>query len=170
MKSKFDIAYFSAEIGISRSLPTYSGGLGILAGDHIKSAADLGLNMCGITLLYKEGYFKQRIDEEGILTVGISEHAQDLLGDIVFVELPDIGMELDAEEESAIVESVKAASDVYAPLSGEVIEVNEKLLDEPEIVNSSPLEDGWFFKIKLNDASSFENLMTEEEYNATCEE
>ena len=111
-----------------------------------------------------------RIDEEGILTVGISEHAQDLLGDIVFVELPDIGKELDAEEESAIVESVKAASDVYAPLSGEVIEVNEKLLDEPEIVNSSPLEDGWFFKIKLNDASSFENLMTKEEYNATCEE
>tara|TARA_B100002051_G_C16426142_1_gene481847 strand:+ start:261 stop:644 length:384 start_codon:yes stop_codon:yes gene_type:complete len=111
-----------------------------------------------------------RIDEEGILTVGISEHAQDLLGDIVFVELPDIGKELDAEEESAIVESVKAASDVYAPLSGEVIEVNEKLLDEPEIVNSSPLEDGWFFKIKLNDASSFKNLMTEEEYNATCEE
>ena len=111
-----------------------------------------------------------RIDEEGILTVGISEHAQDLLGDIVFVELPDIGMELDAEEESAIVESVKAASDVYAPLSGEVIEVNEKLLDEPEIVNSSPLEEGWFFKIKLNDASSFKNLMTEEEYNATCEE
>ena len=111
-----------------------------------------------------------RIDEEGVLTVGISEHAQDLLGDIVFVELPDIGMELDAEEESAIVESVKAASDVYAPLSGEVIEVNEKLLDEPEIVNSSPLEDGWFFKIKLNDASSFESLMTEEEYNATCEE
>ena len=111
-----------------------------------------------------------RIDEEGILTVGISEHAQDLLGDIVFVELPDIGKELDAEEESAIVESVKAASDVYAPLSGEVIEVNEKLLDEPEIVNSSPLEDGWFFKIKLNDASSFENLMTEEEYNASCEE
>ena len=111
-----------------------------------------------------------RIDEEGILTVGISEHAQDLLGDIVFVELPDIGKELDAEEESAIVESVKAASDVYAPLSGEVIEVNEKLLDEPEIVNSSPLEEGWFFKIKLNDASSFENLMTEEEYNASCEE
>ena len=111
-----------------------------------------------------------RIDEEGILTVGISEHAQDLLGDIVFVELPDIGKVLDAEEESAIVESVKAASDVYAPLSGEVIEVNEKLLDEPDIVNSSPLEDGWFFKIKLNDASSFENLMTEEEYNATCEE
>ena len=111
-----------------------------------------------------------RIDEEGILTVGISEHAQDLLGDIVFVELPDIGKELDAEEESAIVESVKAASDVYAPLSGEVIEINEKLLDEPEIVNNSPLEDGWFFKIKLNDSTAFESLMTEEEYNASCED
>ena len=111
-----------------------------------------------------------RIDEEGILTVGISEHAQDLLGDIVFVELPDIGKELDAEEESAIVESVKAASDVYAPLSGEVIEINEKLLDEPEIVNSSPLEDGWFFKIKLDDSTAFESLMTEEEYNASCKD
>jgi glycine cleavage system H protein len=111
-----------------------------------------------------------RIDEDGILTVGISEHAQDLLGDIVFVELPDIGKELDAEEESAIVESVKAASDVYSPLPGEVIEINEKLLDEPEIVNSSPLEDGWFFKIKLNDSTAFEDLMTEEEYNASCED
>ena len=110
-----------------------------------------------------------KLDGE-IATIGITQHATEMLGDIVFVELPDIGMELDAEEESAIVESVKAASDVYAPLSGEVIEVNEKLLDEPEIVNSSPLEDGWFFKIKLNDASSFKNLMTEEEYNATCEE
>ena len=111
-----------------------------------------------------------RIDEEGILTVGISDHAQDLLGDIVFVELPDLGKALDAEEESAIVESVKAASDIYAPLSGEVVEINEKLFDEPEIVNSSPFEDGWFFKIKLEDTSTFEDLMTEEEYNACCEE
>ena len=111
-----------------------------------------------------------RIDEEGILTVGISDHAQDLLGDIVFVELPDLGKALDAEEESAIVESVKAASDIYAPLSGEVVEINEKLFDEPEIVNSSPFEDGWFFKIKLEDTSAFEDLMTEEEYNASCEE
>ena len=111
-----------------------------------------------------------RIHEEGILTVGISDHAQDLLGDIVFVELPDIGKTLEAEEESAIVESVKAASDVYSPLSGEVIEVNEKLLDEPEIVNGSPYEDGWFFKIRLDDGSEFENLMTEEEYTNSCEE
>ena len=111
-----------------------------------------------------------RIDQEGVLTVGISDHAQDLLGDIVFVELPEIGDVLEAEGESAIVESVKAASDVYAPLSGEVIEINEKLLDEPEIINSSPLEDGWFFKIKMSDGLTFENLLSEEEYNATCEE
>lgn len=111
-----------------------------------------------------------RIDEEGILTVGISEHAQDLLGDIVFVELPEIGKTLEAEEESAIVESVKAASDVYSPLSGEVIEINEKLLDEPEIINSSPLDDGWFFKIKIEDTDAFQDLMTEEEYSASCED
>tara|TARA_B100001057_G_scaffold318449_1_gene318683 strand:- start:2147 stop:2530 length:384 start_codon:yes stop_codon:yes gene_type:complete len=111
-----------------------------------------------------------RIDQDGVLTVGISDHAQDLLGDIVFVELPEIGDVLEAEEESAIVESVKAASDVYSPLSGEVIEINEKLLDEPEIINSSPLEDGWFFKIKMSDGLSFENLLSEKEYNATCEE
>ena len=111
-----------------------------------------------------------RIDEEGVLTVGISDHAQDLLGDIVFIELPDIGKTLEAEEDSAIVESVKAASDVYSPLSGEVIEVNEKLLDEPEIVNGSPYEEGWFFKIRLDDGSEFENLMTEEEYANSCEE
>ena len=111
-----------------------------------------------------------RIDQEGVLTVGISDHAQDLLGDIVFVELPEIGDVLEAEEESAIVESVKAASDVYSPLSGEVIEINEKLLDEPEIINSSPLEDGWFFKIKMSDGLTFENLLSEEEYNANCEE
>ena len=111
-----------------------------------------------------------RIDEDGILTVGISEHAQDLLGDIVFVELPDIGDKLEAEGESAIVESVKAASDVYSPLTGEVIEINEKLIDEPEIVNNSPLEDGWFFKIKIDDDLQFKDLLTEEEYNDTCED
>ena len=111
-----------------------------------------------------------RIDEEEILTVGISNHAQDLLGDIVFIELPEIGKQLDAEEESAIVESVKAASDIYAPLAGEVIEINEKLIDEPEIVNSSPLEEGWFYKIKVNDMEGFNGLMTEEEYKSSCVE
>ena len=111
-----------------------------------------------------------RIDEAGILTVGISDHAQDLLGDIVFIELPEVGKQLDAEEESAIVESVKAASDIYAPLSGEVIEVNEKLINEPEMVNISPLEEGWFYKIRVVDIDAFDDLMTEEEYQASCEE
>ena len=111
-----------------------------------------------------------RIDEIGILTVGISDHAQDLLGDIVFVELPELGKYLDAEEESAIVESVKAASDIYAPISGEVIEINEKLIDEPEIVNESPLEDGWFYKIKVANIEEFDDLMREDEYQASCEE
>ena len=111
-----------------------------------------------------------RIDEIGILTVGISDHAQDLLGDIVFVELPEIGKYLDAEEESAIVESVKAASDIYAPLSGEVIEINEILIDEPEIVNESPLKDGWFYKIKVANIEEFDDLMREDEYQASCEE
>ena len=105
-----------------------------------------------------------RIDEEGILTVGISDHAQDLLGDIVFVELPEVGDMLEAEGESAIVESVKAASDVYSPLTGEVIEVNEKLLDEPEIINNSPLQDGWFFKIKIKDKSELDSLMSQTDY------
>ena len=111
-----------------------------------------------------------RIDEEGILTVGISDHAQDLLGDIVFVELPEVGDKLEAEGESAIVESVKAASDVYSPLTGEVVEINEKLLDEPEIINNSPLKDGWFFKIKIDDHLQFTDLLTEEEYNDICED
>ncbi|HJL96296.1 MAG: glycine cleavage system protein H [Gammaproteobacteria bacterium] len=111
-----------------------------------------------------------RIDEDGVLTVGISDQAQGLLGDIVFIELPEIGSYIDAEEESAIVESVKAASDIYAPLSGEVIEINEKLLDEPETVNTSPLQEGWFYKIRITSTEGFESLMTEEEYQIFCEE
>ena len=110
-----------------------------------------------------------RIDEEGILTVGISDHAQDLLGDIVFVELPEVGDMLEAEGESAIVESVKAASDVYSPLTGEVIEINEKLLDEPEIINNSPLEDGWFFKIKPQDISEMDKLLDAQAYESSSE-
>ena len=87
-----------------------------------------------------------RVESDGTITIGISDHAQDLLGDIVFVELPEVGQSLDAESDAAIVESVKAASDVYSPLSGEVIEVNSLLEDQPEIINPSPYEDGWFYK------------------------
>ena len=105
-----------------------------------------------------------RIDEEEILTVGISNHAQDLLGDIVFIELPEIGKQLDAEEESAIVESVKAASEIYTPISGEIIEVNEKLETEPELLNNSPYEEGWLIKVKISDLSEIEKLMNSKDY------
>ena len=88
-----------------------------------------------------------RVEADGSATVGISDHAQDLLGDIVFVELPEIGLSVDAENDAAIVESVKAASDVCSPISGEVTEVNSMLEDQPEIINSSPYEDGWFYKM-----------------------
>jgi len=111
-----------------------------------------------------------RIESDGSITIGISDHAQDLLGDIVFVELPEVGQTLDAESDAAIVESVKAASDVYSPISGEVKAVNSLLEDQPEIINSSPYEDGWFYKISPTDLGELENLLSPEEYSAVCED
>ena len=99
-----------------------------------------------------------RVESDGTITIGISDHAQDLLGDIVFVELPEVGQSVDAENDTAIVESVKAASDIYSPLSGEVIEVNSLLEDQPEIINSSPYENGWFFKLTPSDPVSYTHL------------
>lgn len=111
-----------------------------------------------------------RVESDGTITIGISDHAQDLLGDIVFVELPEIGQSVDAENDTAIVESVKAASDVYSPLSGEVIEVNSLLEDQPEIINSSPYEDGWFYKLTPSDLSELDNLLSPEDYSEVCED
>ena len=111
-----------------------------------------------------------RIESDGTITIGISDHAQDLLGDIVFVELPEVGQTLDAESDAAIVESVKAASDVYSPISGEVKEVNSLLEDQPEIINSSPYEDGWFYKISPSDLGELDNLLSPEDYIAVCED
>ena len=111
-----------------------------------------------------------RVEPDGSVTIGISDHAQDLLGDIVFVELPDIGQSIDAETDAAIVESVKAASDVYSPISGEVIEINSILEDQPEIINSSPYEDGWFFKMMPSDLDEIENLLSPEDYSEVCED
>ena len=111
-----------------------------------------------------------RIESDGTITIGISDHAQDLLGDIVFVELPEVGQTLDAESDAAIVESVKAASDVYSPISGEVKEVNSLLEDQPEIINSSPYEDGWFYKISPSDLGELDNLLSPEGYSAVCED
>ncbi|MDA8840479.1 glycine cleavage system protein GcvH [Gammaproteobacteria bacterium] len=111
-----------------------------------------------------------RVESDGTITIGISDHAQDLLGDIVFVELPEVGQSVDAESDAAIVESVKAASDVYSPLSGEVIEVNSLLEDQPEIINSSPYEDGWFYKLNPSDMSEFDNLLSPDDYIDVCED
>ena len=111
-----------------------------------------------------------RVESDGTITIGISDHAQDLLGDIVFVELPEVGQTLDAETNAAIVESVKAASDVYSPLSGEIMEVNSLLEDQPEIINSSPYEDGWFFKLTPSDMSELDNLLSPEDYSDICED
>jgi glycine cleavage system H protein len=105
------------------------------------------------------------IDVEGeVATVGITDYAQEQLGDIVFVELPAEGATFDKGDDAAVVESVKAASDVFAPVSGEVVEANGALEDEPALVNSDPEEDGWFFKLRLTDTSELEGLMTEAAY------
>ena len=109
-------------------------------------------------------------DEEGLIDVGISDHAQDALGDIVFVELPEVGQQIVAGEEAGVVESVKAASDIYAPVSGAVAEINEALEDSPETVNQDPYGDGWFFKLKVKDKEEFNSLMSKDEYDKFCKE
>jgi len=111
-----------------------------------------------------------RDEGDGTVTIGITDHAQDLLGDVVFVELPEVGSDVNAGDDAGVVESVKAASDIYAPVSGEVIEINESLEDAPEQANSDPYGDGWFFRVKLSDASELDDLLDAEAYNTLCEE
>ncbi len=108
--------------------------------------------------------------EGDIATVGVSDFAQSQLGDVVFVELPEAGRELEQGKEAAVVESVKAASDVYAPVSGTVIEANQALVDDPSKVNGDAEGDGWFFKIRLKDAAELDALMDEAAYKAFVEE
>ena len=107
-------------------------------------------------------------ENENTVIVGISDHAQSELGEVVFVELPAVGDEFVSGDEAAVVESVKAASEVYTPISGEVIEVNDALEENPELVNTSPYEEGWFFKLKVSDENieSIDSLMTAEEYSS----
>jgi len=104
--------------------------------------------------------------EGGVATVGITEHATEQLGDLVFVELPEAGTEFEAGDTAATLESVKAASDVYSPLAGEIVESNDAVVDDPSIVNSDPMGEGWFFKLKLADASAADALMDEDAYKA----
>ena len=102
-------------------------------------------------------------------TVGITNHAQESLGDIVFIDLPTVGKEVKSNEELCVIESVKAASDIYAPIDGEVIEINNNLNDDASIVNQDPEKDGWIFKMKISDPSQYKNLMTLEEYLASLD-
>jgi len=110
-----------------------------------------------------------KVSGDGVITIGISEHAQDALGDIVFVELPDVGQSLNAGDEFGVVESVKAASDLYSPVSGEVTEVNSSLEDAPETINESPYEEGWIIKVKVSDSSELDALQDADAYKATAE-
>ena len=121
-------------------------------------------------LKYATSHEWARLEEDGTVTVGISDHAQDALGDVVFVELPELGSNLGASDEAGVVESVKAASDVYAPVSGEVIAVNGQLEDNPEIVNSDPYNDGWFYKLQPEDITELDKLLNAEDYQSQCAE
>ena len=106
-----------------------------------------------------------QIEADGVVTVGITVHAQDALGDVVFVDLPAIGTRFAAKEVAGVVESVKAAADVYMPVSGEITEVNETLRDDPSLANTDPLKSGWFFRVKLSDAVELDGLMDSTAYD-----
>jgi len=107
--------------------------------------------------------------EDEVASVGITDFAQDQLGDVVFVELPEVGTQVVAGKAFGVVESVKAVSDIYAPLSGEVVEINEDLIDAPETINTSPYEDGWMIKIQISDASQVDELLDAEAYQGLIE-
>jgi glycine cleavage system H protein len=121
-------------------------------------------------LKYTSSHEWVKVEGDGTVTVGISDHAQDALGDIVFVELPEPSAKISARDEVAVVESVKAASDIYAPITGEIIATNDKLVDAPETVNSDPYGEGWFFKVRPDDDNELADLLDAEAYKEICEE
>jgi glycine cleavage system H protein len=121
-------------------------------------------------LKYASSHEWARLEEDGTVTIGISDHAQEALGDVVFVELPEVGDTLAAGDEAGVVESVKAASDIYAPIGGEVLAVNGVLEDEPETVNSDPYHDGWFFTLQPSDTAELDKLLDADEYAQHCED
>lgn len=111
-----------------------------------------------------------RLEEDGSVTVGITDHAQNALGDVVYVELPEVGQQINAAEEAGVVESVKAASDIYGPITGTVVAINGALDDEPEKVNQDPYGEGWFFKLEPDDVVELEELLDAEAYTEVCDE
>lgn len=122
------------------------------------------------TLKFADSHEWVRDNGDGTVTIGISEHAQEMLGDVVFVDLPAVEDEIEAGDSFSLVESVKAASDIYAPITGEIVEINEDLEDSPELINEEPYEGGWIVKVKMSDPSELDNLKDAEEYLKSIED
>ena len=121
-------------------------------------------------LKYTESHEWVSHESDGSVRIGISDHAQEALGDLVFVELPAVGDQIDQGDACAVVESVKAASDIYAPITGEVTEINEELEDDPGMINNDPYGDGWLFAVSPSDTSELDDLMDAETYTASLED
>ncbi len=121
-------------------------------------------------LKYLSSHEWARVEDDGTVTIGITDHAQAALGDVVFVELPEVGATVTAGQEAGVVESVKAASDIFSPVSGEVIAINEKLADAPETINAAPYDEGWFFKVQPDDLEELEDALDAEAYQASISE
>ena len=121
-------------------------------------------------LKYLSSHEWARLEDDGLVSIGITDHAQAALGDVVYVELPELGSTVTALEEAGVVESVKAASDIYTPVSGEVVAINELLEEAPETVNNSPYDDGWFFKVAPNNEDELDDAMDADQYKAAIED
>ena len=128
------------------------------------------MNIDPSDLKYANSHEWARDKGDGTVIVGISDHAQESLGDVVYVELPQLGTLISAGDEAGVVESVKAASDIYTPVSGEIVGTNEQLEEEPEIINGSPYEDGWLFIVKMSNPEELDSLMSADEYTISSEE
>jgi len=120
-------------------------------------------------LRYARTHEWARLEQDGTVTIGITDFAQEALGDVVFVEHPEVGRALEPSDEAGVVESVKAASDIYAPIAGTVVAVNEALVDAPELVNQDPYGEGWFFRIQPADAAELDALLDADAYGRFCE-
>jgi glycine cleavage system H protein len=121
-------------------------------------------------LSYAESHEWLRLEGDGTALVGVTDHAQDALGDVVYVELPEIGAQIDAGAEVAVVESVKAASDIYSPVTGEILLINDALEDQPDLVNSSPYADGWLFSVRLDNPEEVKAMLDADAYQAVIDE
>jgi glycine cleavage system H protein len=121
-------------------------------------------------LSYAESHEWLRLEGDGTAFVGVTDHAQDALGDVVYVELPEIGARIDAGAEVAVVESVKAASDIYSPVTGEILLINDALEDQPDLVNSSPYADGWLFSVRLDNPEEVDAMLDADAYQAVIDE